>query len=135
MASLSRRLASAFLGLLLAAGAASAAERLAPDVVIVFAGGADSVESADLPALEQLSEKAKSGEAKWISVEAYADDQGSREMNLALAQRRIEDVSHHLVALGFPSNRIRGTSYGEEHMDDSNLPMRRVEIRLKSLRY
>ena len=135
MAGLTRRLASAALALLLAAGPAAAAERLAPDVVIVFARGADSLESADLPALEQLSAKARSGEAKWISLEAYADDQGSREMNLALAQRRIEDVSHHLVALGFPANRIRGTSYGEEHMDASHLPMRRVEIRLKTLRY
>ena len=128
MAGLTRRLTSAVLGLLLAAGVASAAERLVPDVVIVFARGAGGVESADLPALEQLTAKAKSGEAKWISLEAYAADQGSREMNLALAQRRIEDVSHHLITLGFPANRIRGTSYGEEHMDESPLPMRRVEI-------
>jgi len=134
MATLLRRLANAAFGLLLASGAALATQRLTPDAVIVFARGADSVESADLPALEQLSVKAKSGEDKWISLEAYADDQGSRELNLALAQQRIDDVSHHLVALGFPSNRIRGTSYGDEHMDESDLPMRRVEIRIRNLR-
>ena len=133
MTGLSRRLAGAALGLLLATGAASA-ERLAPDAVIVFAPGDDSIAVADNPTLEQLSAKAKSGEAKWISLEAYADDQGSRELNLALAQRRIEDVSHHLVSLGFPGNRIRGTSYGDEHMDESDLPMRRVEIRINRLR-
>jgi len=134
MATQLRRLASAALGLLLATGGALAAGRLAPDAVIVFAPGADSVAVADDPTLEQLSAKAKSGEAKWISLEAYADDQGSRELNLALAQQRIEDVSHHLVALGFPANRIRGTSYGDEHMDESDLPMRRVEIRIRNLR-
>lgn len=134
MASLARRLAAAAFGLLLATGAVLA-NRPAPDAVIVFAPGADSVAVADTATLEQLSAEAKSGEAKWISLEAYADDQGSRELNLALAQRRIEDVSHRLIALGFPGNRIRGTSYGDEHMDESDLPMRRVEIRIKRLRY
>ncbi|MCK9382258.1 MAG: OmpA family protein [Sulfuritalea sp.] len=133
MASLSRGLAGIALGLLLVASAASA-NRPAPNAVIVFAPGADSVAVADDATLRQLSAEAKSGEAKWISLEAYADDQGSRELNLALAQRRIEDVSHHLIALGFPSNRIRGTSYGDEHMDESDLPMRRVEIRINNLR-
>jgi outer membrane protein OmpA-like peptidoglycan-associated protein len=133
MASLLQRLAGVALGLLLGTGVAWAS-RPTPDVVIVFAPGADSIAVADNPTLEQLSAEAKSGEAKWISLEAYADDQGSRELNLALAQRRIEDVSHHLVSLGFPSNRIRGTSYGDEHMDESTLPMRRVEIRINKLR-
>ena len=133
MSILSRRLLGAALGLLLATGAVSA-ERRIPDAVIVFAPGDDSIAVTDNPTLEQLSAQAKSGEAKWISLEAYADDQGSRELYLALAQRRIEDVSHHLVSLGFPANRIRGTSYGDEHMDASDLPMRRVEIRINKLR-
>lgn len=128
----SRYLTGAVFSLLLAAGAAWA-DRGDPDGVIMFAPGADSVSPADNATLEQLASRAKSGPAKWISLEAYADDQGSRELNLALSQRRIEDVSHHLVALGFPSNRIRETSYGDEHMDESELPMRRVEIRIKRL--
>ena len=128
----SRLLAGAAFGLLLITGAALAA-RLAPDAVIVFAPGVDSIAAADDSTLEQLSSAAKAGPAKWISLEAYADDQGSRELNLALSQKRIEDVSHHLVALGVPSNRIRGTSYGDERMDESDLPMRRVEIRIRKL--
>ena len=134
MAILSKRFAKAALGLLLVAGVAMA-NRRTPDAVIVFVRGADSVAVADLPTLEQLSVEAKSGEAKWISLEAYANDQGSRELNLALAQRRIDDVSHHLVSLGIAGNRIRGTSYGDEHMDESQLPMRRVEIRINRMRY
>lgn len=135
MSPLVRCLLNAGLGLLLTTGAALAADRPSPDVVIVFSPGEDSVAAADLPTLEQLSADAKSGEGKWISLEAYADDQGSRELNLALAQRRVDDVSHHLVSLGFPANRIRGTSYGDEHMDRNDLPMRRVEIRIKRLRH
>lgn len=131
MSSASRRLTVAAFSLLLAVGAAAA--RIEPDAVIIFAPGADSVSPADSATLEQIAARAKSGPAKWISLEAYAGDQGSRELNLALSQRRIEDVSHHLVALGFPSNRIRETSYGDEHMDESDLPMRRVEIRIKRL--
>ena len=131
----SRWLATASLGLLLVTVAASAADRRVPDAVIVFAPGMESMAGADIPTLEKLSAEAKSGEAKWISLEAYADDQGSRELNLALAQRRIDDVTHHLVLSGFPANRIRGTSYGEEHMDESNQPMRRVEVRIRRMRY
>ena len=132
MTVLYRRLACVAAGLLLASSAAFA-ERRIPDAVIVFAPDADGILLADNSTLERLSAKAKAGEDKWLSLEAYADDQGSRELNLALAQRRIEDVTHHLVALGFPANRIRGTSYGDEHMDESDLPMRRVEIRIRRL--
>ena len=135
MASLSRRLARATLGLLIVTGAAMAAARHPPDVVIVFAPGLDSVAAADNATLEQLSADARSGEGKWISLEAYAGDEGSREMNIALALRRIDDVTHRLVSLGIASNRIRGTVYGDEHLDESDLPMRRVEIRIKRLRY
>jgi outer membrane protein OmpA-like peptidoglycan-associated protein len=128
----SRKLIWAAVALLLAAGEALA-DRYAPDAVLVFAPGGDSVAAADSAALEQLSSQARSGPNKWISLEAYADDQGSRELNLALAQRRIDEVSHHLTSLGFPANRIRGTSYGDEHMGGSDLPMRRVEIRIRPL--
>ncbi len=127
---LGRRLALAILGFALAFGQASAASRPAPDAVIVYPQNADSIANEDAWALESLAVELKSGNAQWISLEAYADDRGSRELNLALAQRRIDDISHHLVVLGVPASRIHGTSYGEERMDDSSLPMRRVEIRV-----
>lgn len=127
-----RKLVCVAVVLLLATGEALA-DRHAPDAVLVFAPGGDSVTRAGEAALEQLSLKAGSGPAKWISLEAYADDQGSRELNLALAQQRIEEVIHLLVSLGFPAIRIRGTSYGDEHMDGSDQPMRRVEVRVKKL--
>lgn len=126
----SRGLKAAAFSLLLAVGAASAT-RIEPDAVIIFAPGAESVGAADSATLEQIAARAKTGPEKWISVEAYAGDQGSRELNLALSQRRGDEVSHHLVALGVPASRIHETSYGNEHMDESDLPMRRVEIRIR----
>ncbi|NJD34556.1 MAG: OmpA family protein [Betaproteobacteria bacterium] len=126
----SRKSICAAVAVLLAAGGALA-DRHAADAVLVFAPGGDSVATVDEMALEQLSSNAKSNPASWISLEAYADDQGSRELNLALAQRRIDEVSHRLISLGFPANRIQCTSYGDEHMDGSDLPMRRVEIRIR----
>ena len=99
--------------------------------MLVFAPGGDGVAAVNDAALEQLSSNARSNPASWIGLEAYADDQGSRELNLVLAQRRIDEVSHRLISLGFPANRIQGTSYGDEHMDGSDLPMRRVEVRIR----
>ena len=131
---LPRRLAEIAFGLVLVAGPASAGGRPAPDAVIIYPPNSESISSSDGQALEILSAGVKAGETQWVSLEAYADDQGSRELNIALAQRRIEDVSRHLVQLGVPANRIHGTSYGEEHMDESVLPMRRVEIRLSKQR-
>ena len=132
MAGGSRGLTAVAFGLLLAVGATSAA-RIDPDAVIIFAPGAERIGPADSATLEQIASMAKTGPEKWISLEAYAGAQGSRELNLALSQRRVDEVSHHLVALGVAASRIRETSYGDERIDESSLPMRRVEIRVRRL--
>lgn len=132
MASRLHQFIGGLLGLLLGASAAFA-DPAAPDAVIVLTPGADSIAAADSSTLQQLAAKAKSDSGKWISLEAYATDQGSRELNLALAQREVENILQRLISFGFPANRIRGTSYGEEHTAASNQPRRRVEIRIKKL--
>lgn len=128
----SPQFAGVALGLLLAASAAFA-DPIAPDAVIVFAPGADSIAAADSSTLQQLAAKAKSDSTQWISLEAHAADQGSHELNLALAQREVENILQRLVSFGFPTNRIRSTSYGEERTTAHNLPLRHVEIRIKQL--
>jgi len=132
MASRPRPFAGIVLGLLLASSTAYA-DAIPPDAVIVLAPGADSIAPADSSMLQQLAARAKSDSGKWISLEAYAADQGSRELNLARAQHEVENILQRLVAFGFPTNRIRGTSYGEEHGAAGNLPRHRVEIRIKKL--
>ncbi|MEO8099015.1 MAG: OmpA family protein [Acidobacteriota bacterium] len=47
-------------------------------------------------------------------VEGHADDRGSAEYNLGLADRRAVVVRDQLGQLGIPANRLRTISYGEE---------------------
>jgi len=105
----------------------------APDAVIFFAPGTDIAAVTDNQSLDQIVAKAKADPGNWVYLEAFANDLGSRELNLALAQRRIEDVSRRLALLGFPSHRIRGASYREKLFNEDDLPVRRVEIRIEKL--
>jgi peptidoglycan-associated lipoprotein len=49
-----------------------------------------------------------------ISVEGHADERGTREYNLALAERRANSVKDYLTALGIAPGRVRTISYGKE---------------------
>jgi peptidoglycan-associated lipoprotein len=49
-----------------------------------------------------------------LTVEGNADEQGSREYNLALGQRRAESVTKIMVLLGARADQIEAVSYGEE---------------------
>jgi peptidoglycan-associated lipoprotein len=49
-----------------------------------------------------------------IVIEGHADERGTREYNLALAERRATAVRDYLVAKGMNSARIRTVSYGKE---------------------
>ncbi|MSP89412.1 MAG: peptidoglycan-associated lipoprotein Pal [Alphaproteobacteria bacterium] len=70
------------------------------------------------PAGQQVLQK----QAAWLktypnvtlTVEGHADERGTREYNLALADRRANSVKNYLVALGISANRVRTISYGKE---------------------
>lgn len=47
-------------------------------------------------------------------VEGHADEQGTREYNLALGARRATAVQEFLIAQGVASGRLRTVSYGKE---------------------
>jgi len=49
-----------------------------------------------------------------ITVEGHADERGTREYNLALAERRAASVRAFLVSQGIPANRVATISYGKE---------------------
>lgn len=61
-------------------------------------------------------------QARWLMsngtytavIEGHADEQGTREYNLALGARRASAVQEFLVAQGIASNRLRTVSYGKE---------------------
>ncbi|MDA7425194.1 peptidoglycan-associated lipoprotein Pal [Thalassococcus lentus] len=62
------------------------------------------------------------GQAQWLLVnsdylaviEGHADEQGTREYNLALGARRANAVMEYLVSRGVPANRLKFVSYGKE---------------------
>ncbi len=49
-----------------------------------------------------------------VTVAGHADEQGGREYNLALGQKRAEAVRQRLTFLGVPDRQIEAVSFGEE---------------------
>jgi peptidoglycan-associated lipoprotein len=47
-------------------------------------------------------------------IEGHADEQGTREYNLALGARRANSAQEYLISKGVPSSRLRVVSYGKE---------------------
>ncbi|SEP78433.1 peptidoglycan-associated lipoprotein [Loktanella sp. DSM 29012] len=62
------------------------------------------------------------GQAGWLQtnadylaiIEGHADEQGTREYNLALGARRANAVREYLISRGISANRLRTVSYGKE---------------------
>lgn len=47
-------------------------------------------------------------------IEGHADEQGTREYNLALGARRANEVQEYLVQRGIAANRLKVVSFGKE---------------------
>ncbi|THD72912.1 peptidoglycan-associated lipoprotein Pal [Thalassobius vesicularis] len=62
------------------------------------------------------------GQAQWLManadynaiIEGHADEQGTREYNLALGARRANAVQEYLVQQGVAASRLKVVSYGKE---------------------
>ncbi len=62
------------------------------------------------------------GQANWLlanttyttTIEGHADEQGTREYNLALGARRANAVRDYLVSRGIAANRVDIVTYGKE---------------------
>ncbi len=62
------------------------------------------------------------GQAQWLNanpqyaiiMEGHADEQGTREYNIALGSRRANSAKDFLVSQGVAQNRLRTVSYGKE---------------------
>ncbi len=63
-----------------------------------------------------------SGQAGWLKtnpdyaiiIEGHADEQGTREYNIALGARRADSVKNYLIAQGIAGSRMQTVSYGKE---------------------
>jgi len=66
-----------------------------------------------------------------VRLEGHADEQGTREYNIALGERRAQAIEQFLITRGVNGNQIETISYGEEKPDISGLAekSRRVEVK------
>ena len=78
--------------------------------------------AVDQSTLSAEAETTLDGQANWLMtnadysgiIEGHADEQGTREYNLALGARRANSVQEYLISRGVASNRLRVVSYGKE---------------------
>ena len=76
----------------------------------------------DQSTLTDTARATLTGQAQWLAnhpsyaiiMEGHADEQGTREYNLALGARRASAAQNFLVSQGVAGNRIRTVSYGKE---------------------
>ena len=62
------------------------------------------------------------GQANWLKtnpdyaiiIEGHADEQGTREYNIALGARRADSVKNYLISQGIAASRMQTVSYGKE---------------------
>ncbi|MBF0324490.1 peptidoglycan-associated lipoprotein Pal [Magnetospirillum moscoviense] len=64
--------------------------------------------------LDRQAEWARRNPAFTFTVEGHADERGTREYNLALAEKRAQTVKMYLAARGVDHKRITVVSYGKE---------------------
>ncbi len=72
--------------------------------------------------IEPDSREVLNSQAKWIkensissiTIEGHADEQGTREYNLALGARRATAVRNYLVSKGVPESKLSVVTYGKE---------------------
>lgn len=105
-------------GLNLATGDAEtcerAFERLMERNVINFASNSAAIDPSSRPVLDALASVALRCDRYAIEVAGHTDNQGARELNMALSQRRADAVSDYLAAQGVDRARLMARGYGPD---------------------
>lgn len=78
--------------------------------------------AVDQSTLSDTARMTLNGQAAWLKtnpdyaiiIEGHADEQGTREYNLALGARRASSVQDYLISQGVAPSRMRTVSYGKE---------------------
>lgn len=78
--------------------------------------------AVDQSSLTAQGQATLDGQATWLLsnpdyqavIEGHADEQGTREYNVALGARRANAVREYMVSKGVPGSRMRVVSYGKE---------------------
>jgi peptidoglycan-associated lipoprotein len=84
-------------------------------VKVHFGFNAVTLDDGEKAGLERAARCLKADRALSIRVEGNADERGTEEYNLALADKRARVVVDYLHALGAPDRQLKTLSYGEEN--------------------
>ena len=94
---------------------ATSAEVAAPaERSVYFPFDVDVVQEADRATVQAHGEYLSKNPAAKVRVEGNADERGSSEYNLALGQRRANNVKKLLILSGAKSSQVETISFGEE---------------------
>ncbi|MDO8925656.1 MAG: peptidoglycan-associated lipoprotein Pal [Sideroxyarcus sp.] len=74
----------------------------------------DAVQAEDRATVQALGKYLSENRASKVRLEGNADERGSSEYNLALGQRRANNVKKLLVLSGATESQVTTVSYGEE---------------------
>ena len=97
------------------ANAGASADATAPaERSIYFPFDVDAVQAADRATVQTHGEYLAKNKSAKVRVEGNADERGSSEYNLALGQRRANNVKKLLILAGAKSSQIETVSFGEE---------------------
>jgi peptidoglycan-associated lipoprotein len=81
---------------------------------VYFPFDVDAVQAADRATVQAHGEYLSNNADAMVSVGGNADERGSSEYNLALGQRRANNVKKLLILSGAKSSQIETMSFGEE---------------------
>jgi peptidoglycan-associated lipoprotein len=81
---------------------------------VLFAVDQSSLSPAGMATLDSQAAWLMANPEYSALIEGHADEQGTREYNVALGARRASAVRDYLVAAGVPDARLRTISYGKE---------------------
>ena len=81
---------------------------------ILFEVNKSSLEPETIVTLQAQAQWLQQNSSIPITVEGHADEQGTREYNLALGARRATSVRNYLVSQGIPESRLSIVTYGKE---------------------
>jgi len=114
----------------------SEAERQAlATTVFYFSFDSDALSAEDRATLVYHAVRLKGSTDLTIRLEGHASEEGTREYNLALGERRGKSIAMFLMANGVARSQIEVVSYGEEQpavvgsTQDALSKNRRVEIK------
>lgn len=103
--------------------------------VFYFSFDSDELSAQDRDTLVYHAERLKGSTDLTIRLEGHASEEGTREYNLALGERRGNSIAMFLIANGVARSQIEVVSYGEEQpavvgsTQDDLSKNRRVEIK------